>query len=190
MRNFGIGFAVAAAIFAVIGVAYAAIPHSGTGVISGCVGYITGSVRVIDEESGQSCRPWERDVDWNQTGPTGPEGPQGDQGVPGLDGTDGTDGADGTDGDDGDDGADGAPGPAGPAASTTYYVATGGSAGQDVTVDCDAGDIATGVGGYETNHPIRVQVRTAGTVPVGFNFILAAGESGITGRVICLDLTP
>ena len=81
MRNFAIGFALALGICTVAGVAYAAIPHSGTGVITGCVGYLTGATRIIDSETGAECRPWERTVEWNQggapgpTGPTGPEGP-------------------------------------------------------------------------------------------------------------------
>jgi hypothetical protein len=63
MRNIAIGFGLAAAIFAAIGVAYAAIPHSQTGVVTACVGYITGGTRIIDEEAGQQCRAWERKVE-------------------------------------------------------------------------------------------------------------------------------
>jgi len=80
MRNFAIGFALAAAIFAAIGVAYAAIPHSQTGVISSCVSWVTGHVRIIDTESGKQCWPWENELDWNQAGAPGAPGPQGDPG--------------------------------------------------------------------------------------------------------------
>lgn len=61
----------------------AAIPNSSTGVISGCYVPITGTLRVIDNQAGQSCATGEVALVWNQTGPQGPAGVQGPQGPAG-----------------------------------------------------------------------------------------------------------
>ena len=57
-------------------VAYATIPDSG-GVIHGCYDAGNGTLRVIDTEAGEACRPQEMALSWNQRGPQGPEGPRG-----------------------------------------------------------------------------------------------------------------
>ena len=65
--------------------AYAAIPD-GSRVIHACYQQQSGQLRVIDTDRGDSCRPSERALQWNQQGPKGdrgPEGPQGPQGPPG-----------------------------------------------------------------------------------------------------------
>ncbi len=61
---------------AVGSIAWAAIP-TGAGVIAGCYEKMTGALRVIDSEAGANCRPSERALEWNQTGPQGPPGAAG-----------------------------------------------------------------------------------------------------------------
>ena len=51
------------------GVAYATIPASGSGVISGCYEKRTGILRVIDAEAGKKCTQYETPISWNQGGP-------------------------------------------------------------------------------------------------------------------------
>lgn len=63
-------------------VAYANIPDSG-GVIHACYDAGNGTLRVIDTEAGETCRPQETALSWNQEGPQGPEGPSGPEGPPG-----------------------------------------------------------------------------------------------------------
>lgn len=74
------GVIVAAiAASAVAGIAQAAIPSSGDGVISGCYDKL-GKLRVIDAEAGAKCGGSEKPLAWHQQGPAGPTGPQGPQG--------------------------------------------------------------------------------------------------------------
>jgi hypothetical protein len=56
-----------ALIAALGGVAAAAIPHSTTGVITGCYGP-SGNLRVIDAQAGEVCRHPETQLTWNQGG--------------------------------------------------------------------------------------------------------------------------
>jgi hypothetical protein len=65
------------------GVAYATIPDS-SGLIHGCYSKFvgsgptlvtTGQLRVIDTDLGQTCKPTEQALNWNQSGPPGPPGP-------------------------------------------------------------------------------------------------------------------
>jgi hypothetical protein len=72
-----VGFVVTGAV------AWAAIPSSTTGVITGCYSTGTGSLRVIDAQAGARCKSGERQLEWNQTGPQGLPGIPGAQGVPG-----------------------------------------------------------------------------------------------------------
>jgi hypothetical protein len=62
------------------GIAYAAVPD-GTGVIHGCRANASGTLRVIDSEQGEGCRPSETALDWNQRGRQGPDGPPGPAGT-------------------------------------------------------------------------------------------------------------
>lgn len=74
------------------GTAYATIPNSSTGVITGCYQSFQGTLRVIDAQTGQRCNLLERQLDWNQTGvpgATGPAGPIGSQGPAGAVGPEG-----------------------------------------------------------------------------------------------------
>ena len=77
------------------GGAVASIPHSTTGVITGCRHKSTSVLRVIDAQAGQRCTTTESVVGWNAkgatgaagprgaVGPQGPQGPKGDAGAPG-----------------------------------------------------------------------------------------------------------
>ncbi len=60
------------------GIGYAAVPGVG-GVISACYDR-QGNVRVIDAEAGDTCRPRERALNWNEAGQPGPIGPVGPAG--------------------------------------------------------------------------------------------------------------
>ncbi|MGH3846924.1 MAG: hypothetical protein ACRDS0_36715, partial [Pseudonocardiaceae bacterium] len=68
------------------GTAYAAIPNSTTGVISGCYQTLLGNLRIIDTQAGQRCNLLEKQLDWNQQGPRGPKGDTGPAGPTGLQG--------------------------------------------------------------------------------------------------------
>lgn len=72
-----IAFAVLIVFAALVGglaVAYAAIPDSGTGVITGCYKNNGGDLRVIDAQAGATCPGGYTQLTWNQTGPAGPPG--------------------------------------------------------------------------------------------------------------------
>jgi len=80
------------------GVAVAAIPATGTGLITGCRSKSTGALRVIDAQAKQKCKSTEKSLAWNA------------KGVPGAKGATGATGA---------AGAPGAPGPSGPKGSNS-----------------------------------------------------------------------
>ena len=91
----------AIAIFAVAGgVAYAAIPDSGTGVYHACMLKNVGTIRIIDPERQRCSASLEVEITFNKQrgrpGDPGPTGPPGPPGSPGRDGRDGQDGRDGT----------------------------------------------------------------------------------------------
>ncbi|MDP9074521.1 MAG: tail fiber protein [Actinomycetota bacterium] len=65
--------------------AFASIPDSQTGVITGCY-RAAGGLRVIDAEAGKACAANETQMTWNQTGPQGPAGPRGRVGAIGPQG--------------------------------------------------------------------------------------------------------
>jgi hypothetical protein len=69
--------AVAALLVLAVGVARAAIPDSNDGEIHGCYQKNQGQLRVIDAEAGDTCRPAEVELTWNQEGPQGETGPRG-----------------------------------------------------------------------------------------------------------------
>jgi hypothetical protein len=85
----GIVLVAATLALAVAGVAYAVIPDS-SGVIHGCYDKVTGRLRVYDAANSGKQLPaacnslFERQLDWNATGPPGPAGPKGDKGDPGI----------------------------------------------------------------------------------------------------------
>ena len=102
--------ATAATVAVSAGIAYAAIPNSGTGVINGCYGKQTGILRVIDAQAGKTCLSIETPISWNQQGPTGPQGLKGDKGDQGERGPIGLTGPKGEKGDPGPPGPQGLPG--------------------------------------------------------------------------------
>lgn len=111
-RAFAAGIAVIA--LGAAGLALASVPTS-NGVINTCYTR-SGSFRVIDTGDGQTCRRWEKQLSWNQSGGgggqpgvPGPAGPVGPAGAPGAKGDPGAAGAAGA------AGATGDTGPAGPA---------------------------------------------------------------------------
>jgi hypothetical protein len=83
-RNVVAYVALVAAAATAGGVAYSAIP-GGQGVIQGCYA-AGGALRVIDADAGDTCRPSETALAWNQHGPAGPAGPAGAAGPPGAQG--------------------------------------------------------------------------------------------------------
>jgi hypothetical protein len=193
------------------GIAYAAIPHSGTEVINGCYEKRTGILRVIDSEAGKTCLSFETPISWNQKGPAGPqglkgekgdqgaEGAQGAQGPPGPKGDQGEPGPTGATGDKGDTGATGPPGPAGPSgASTTYKVRRNDAENGVARAFCLPGEKVTGGGGgpvapgnvavgLRTSVPLADAsggVPQTGIPPIGWQ--TAATDFGpVTAFVIC-----
>jgi hypothetical protein len=154
------------------GLVSAAIPASQTGIISGCYNEGSAPLRVIDAEAGETCRPGELAISWNQTGPqgeqgpqgpqglqgeTGPQGPVGPQGPAGADGATGPAGADGATGPAGPTGPQGAQGPAGPAGGLSGYQIV------ETTVTVAAGDEPqNNVGFAKANCPLGKKVLGGG----------------------------
>lgn len=68
-----IGFSIGALVAGAT-VAFASIPHSTSGQITGCYSARSGALRVIDAQAGQTCARGETQISWNQTGPQGPVG--------------------------------------------------------------------------------------------------------------------
>lgn len=106
-------------------------------------------------------------------GPQGPQGEQGEQGPQGNQGSQGNQGAQGTVG--------------------SSYVKTV-TASNNVTVNCDTGDVATGGGASVTNGNLSATYPIGGTTdtpPTGWQAIQTAGNpDNITVYVVCADLTP
>lgn len=87
--------------------------QSGSGLITACVGNITGLTRLVSEN--ESCRPWETRIQWKKQGEPGPMGPAGPRGATGATGAAGAIGPVGPAGAVGPAGPVGAAGPSGPA---------------------------------------------------------------------------
>src|SRR5438132_5920575 len=147
-------------VLAAVGVGYAAIPSS-DGVIHSCYNASSnpsGTLRVIDAQTGATCNKNEKSLNFNQTGPQGPQGVQGPQGPKGDTGPTGPQGGQGPKGD------TGGLGPAGPTGPTGATGATGASGisgyqivsaqqvgnGDFVTVFCPSGKHVLG-GGAEVD---------------------------------------
>lgn len=151
--------ALAAAVVAG-GVAWAT-PGS-TETIHGCYQKNSGSLRVL--AAGESCRPSELALSWNQVGQQGEKGDagaQGPKGDPGPAGPAGPKGDPGAAGPPGDTGAQGPPGPAGSLAVEYVYspegplqpVAPGDTMARRIT--CPAGTRALS-GAYEASLLLRI----------------------------------
>jgi hypothetical protein len=168
----GVG-AAAALVVASVATGLAAIPDSGSGVISGCYKASNGSLRVIDAEAGETCGNSELAVAWNEQGepgpqgepgaqgPAGPIGPAGPQGEPGVQGPAGPIGPAGPQGEPGVQGPAGPEGPAGPAGTVVVDEAQNnfqiGPGDDHAEVACPAGHKATGGGYLITGYPIDWQ---------------------------------
>jgi hypothetical protein len=145
-----------------IGIASGAIPSSGDATISGCHAKL-GSVRylrLIDTQAGEVCKDPEKKLTWNQKGAKGDpgqQGPKGDKGEPGAPGT----GALVT-----------------RSRTTTVDVPAG--ARREITVDCLAGEQATG-GGFTviTGNP---DVVLTSSQPRGLGQDLTGWFVGVTNR--------
>ena len=74
---------IVAAIAVTAGAGAAAIPSS-SGAVNGCYERITGILRVIDTDSGKSCKSFENAIVWSVRGPQGPAGATGPKGDPGA----------------------------------------------------------------------------------------------------------
>jgi collagen triple helix repeat protein len=111
-----IALAVGGAVFGVAAAVQADIPDSG--VIHACYQKVNGQLRVIDTDQGQTCRPSENALSWNQTGPTGATGARGATGPTGARGATGPTGPKGTTGATGPKGSTGPAGPTGPKGAT------------------------------------------------------------------------
>ena len=136
----------AVAVLAGGGIAYAAIPDSGTGVFHACMLNNVGTVRLIDPSRsdlrGRCDTRLETEVMWNAQGQPGPAGPKGDPGEPGPKGDTGTPGPKGD------------TGPQGPAGVSGFSVAiaifstvgTGNAEDVGAFAQCPTGKVAIGGG--------------------------------------------
>ncbi len=79
--KFTLALAAALAVMGGIGVATGAIPSS-DGTITACEAKIANVryLRPIDTQAGESCKPSEKRIAWNQKGPKGDPGPAGPKG--------------------------------------------------------------------------------------------------------------
>lgn len=142
------------------GVAFASIPDS-SGVINGCYQKNVGNLRVIDPSAGDSCRPSEIPISWNQTGPQGLRGPTGPQGPKGATGAQGPKGATGAQGVQGPRGTTGPQGAQGPRGATGPQGVPGNLALAGRS--CPSGEVVAGFNA--TGDLICVQVATGPTCP-------------------------
>lgn len=135
-------------LLACAGLSVAATRDSSSVTYHGCVHRTTGLLRVIDPSQGESCRPNERAISFNETGPAGPPGLpglKGDTGAPGPQGVKGDTGATGPQGPQGDTGPrgpQGEPGAAGPAGVTSLQSLSGTTC---TRADGSAGAVAVSV---------------------------------------------
>lgn len=168
MRNFVIGFALAAAMCAVAGVAYASIPDS-NGVVTACARPITGELRVIDTASPyQKCLSWEKKVELSAA--TAPPAPEVDRSCAAGEVMRGIN-------------ANGSLKCAG------FYVKTSINSTNKATAACDPGDIATG-GGFSTAQPVA---SAPGSVVTGDDLTVWTSFTATTDVVsvaVCLDVAP
>ena len=155
----GLGTGVVAGALLVGGVAVAAIPTAGSGVIYGCRNVRTGALRVIDAAAHAKCVRGEAALSWNSKGVTGPRGLAGVKGDPGAKG---------------DPGVKGDPGLSGvtPSQFQSYSAkAFTGTAGDQYLV----GFLTLGAGTWN----IHVHAMPYNTMDGGFQVIPEAGNPGI-----------
>jgi hypothetical protein len=177
-----------------VGVATGAIPTS-SGKIDGCSLKLTGSLRVIDKEAGQSCLArLETPLSWNATGPQGPPGAKGEPGIAGPQGNAGAQGEPGQKGE-----------PGSIAALQTYLrsrtsesIAPGERG--DETVACDPGDLAisgfweaTSGSAHGATH-VSASISKPAPNQRSWDLSLDNNDSSVAAEVlvgaVCLDRTP
>ena len=174
------GLVVAIATTLLVGGVVVAGAHGGgptNKVIHACVDDKTGSIWIVDQNSG--CGQDGHPLDWNGEGPRGKQGPPGPQGPPGDTGF----------------------------ASTTVVTATNSVASSATTavtvpwvgVDCPGDSTATGGGGYTSSQntlvasvPLEANSNTdnfaeTGDRPTGW---FAAGSPPITVYAVCTAASP
>lgn len=165
-----------------LGVSSAAIPNSQTGEFTACVANYTGTVKIIDKESGATCGYGYVEKTWNQVGPQGPQGVQGVPGAVGAVGPAGPQGDAGPVGPTGPQGDTGPAGPAGPAGQAVIetYESRGSASPQpggitQVVVYCaDNNDQVTGGG--------AISQPDSGYTPIGGGFPLTQSTPNIADR--------
>ncbi len=176
------------------GIAAGAIPTS-SAKIDGCFLKLTGSLRVIDKEAGQSCLTrLETPLSWNAAGPQGPPGAKGEPGIAGPQGNAGAQGEPGQKGE-----------PGSIAALQTYLrsrtsepIAPGDRG--DETVACDPGDLAisgfwqASSGSAHGATPVSVSISKPVPDQRAWDLSLNNNDSSVATEVlagaICLDRTP
>ena len=131
---------------ALAGLANAAIPDSATKVYTACMSD-SGSIRLINYESGVRCKATEKTRTWNKLGP------------PGADGADGEKGETGDQGLKGDTGDPGPAGVSGYEVITDDFVMTLNVEYGTSTVDCPVGKVPIG-GGYDYSDLFTKNVAT------------------------------
>jgi hypothetical protein len=153
-------------------VAYAAVIGP-DGVIHGC--YSNGSYQgqhALTLTDG-TCPAGTTAISWNQQGPKGDTGAQGPQGVKGDTGAQGPQGVKGDTGPQGPQGVKGDTGPQGPqgapgsGANVSFYTVPVETAGGDAEATCNAGDHATGGGGWGTSGAFGGRTTVQESYPVG-----------------------
>lgn len=191
----------------VSGAALAAIPSAG-GEITACYRPGERLLRVIDAESGKTCKDKERTITWNKMGPQGPrgeqglrgeQGPPGVPGAPGAPGEQGPPGAPGTPGEQGPRGEQGPPGPRGPSGLENWervYVRSAESSGPGyavVSVSCPQGTTMIN-GGAEIRRDVRdpnyylAPLTVRSSRPDGNGWYAEAFETAPYSRVWVLDV--
>lgn len=181
-----------------------------TGTIYACVDPL-GNVRIVAE--GESCRPNESPLSWNDQGPQGDPGPQGPQGDPGpvcppadvevigVQGPKGDTGMTGPVGPAGPAGPTGPTGPQGPQGVLGFYVETAESTcttGETcyAQVECKKGDEVTGGGGYGSTPQVDLPITISHPIYAGdYSGWYVGTTFGETGDIfyvfaVCADTTP
>lgn len=176
------------------GIAAGAIPNS-SAKIDGCFLKLTGSLRVIDKEAGQSCLSrLETPLSWNAAGPQGPPGAKGEPGIAGPQGNAGAQGEPGQKGE-----------PGSIAALQTYLrshtsepIAPGDRG--NAAVACDPGDLAisgfweAGSGTVHGAIPVSAAISKPAPDQRAWELSLSNNDSSLAAEVlvgaVCLDRTP
>ncbi len=182
---------VGGALFGIATAVQADIPDAG--VIHGCYQKNVGNLRVIDTSQGDACRPSEKALSWNQTGPTGPKGETGARGPTGPKGATGPAGPTGPKGATGPTGPKGSTGPSGPAGPTGPKGSTGpsgpaGPTGPKGATGPTGPKGSTGPSGPSGVVGLQMVLGSVATAPAGAESegtaVCPAGDIAISGDVL------